>query len=278
MLKEDEAEDREDLKTYTDSKRVPPPQEEERGPPSVETVQPQPTAQSQQPAVVSQHTIRTPQQSRTTTGVPHNKRSQSSTNPFQMHSKISVIPANRQGQLNTQFLATLPGALKLGEIILGFVSFILAICADRRSTSAAWTEHISFETTIVVTAILIGYVVFPHLTIANEQTRNGLVVVELLFYGLNALFYFIGIWLMVHLSASWTAEGRGAAIMDAILCVALCVLYAVETFLKFKSWRGDEDTSANVKRSPHPTIPPPPTHRPYDSPPEDSNKDHAIPV
>jgi len=52
---------------------------------------------------------------------------------------------------------------------------------------------------------------------------------------------------MVHLSASWAAEGRGAAIMNAVLhfalhslpntpqfqiiCVALTLLYAVETFL-----------------------------------------------
>jgi hypothetical protein len=37
-----------------------------------------------------------------------------------------------------------------------------------------------------------------------------------MFYGLNTLFFFIGIWLMVHLAASWTAEGRGAAIMSAV--------------------------------------------------------------
>ncbi len=61
--------------------------------------------------------------------------------------------------------------------ILGFVAFILAICADRRSTSAAWTEHITFETTLVVTALLIGYVVFPHLTLHNERTREGLILV-----------------------------------------------------------------------------------------------------
>jgi hypothetical protein len=183
-----------------------------------------------------------------------NKRSnasQQNTNPFQMHSKLSVIPASRKGELNTQYLVTLPGVLKLAEIILGFVSFILAICADRRSTSAAWTEHISFETTIVVTALVIGYVIFPHLTIGNETTRDGLVVVELLFYGTNTLFYFIGIWLMVHLSASWTAEGRGAAIMDAILCVALCVLYAIETFLKFKLWHGDNQHHVAPAKPPH---------------------------
>ena len=39
---------------------------------------------------------------------------------------------------------------------------------------------------------------------------------ELLFYGINTLFYFISIWLMVHLSASWGTDGRGAAIMSAV--------------------------------------------------------------
>uniref|UniRef100_A0A915EDV1 MARVEL domain-containing protein n=1 Tax=Ditylenchus dipsaci TaxID=166011 RepID=A0A915EDV1_9BILA len=198
------------------------------------------------------------------------------TNPFHMHSKINVIPANRKGELNTQYLSTLPGVLKLAEMILGFVSFILAICADRRSTSAAWTEHISFETTMVVTILLLGYVVFPHLTIGDVRTTKGLVVVELLFYGTNTIFYFIGIWLMVHLSASWTAEGRGAAIMDAILCVALCVLYAMETFLKFKMWRGDSNHERTSK-APHPAVPPPPsTHHQYEDNMAELSREHSV--
>ncbi|EPB69786.1 synaptophysin / synaptoporin [Ancylostoma ceylanicum] len=98
--------------------------------------------------------------------------------------------------------------------ILAFVAFVLAICADRRSTTAAWTEHITFETMIVVCALLAGYVCFPHLTIREEPTREGLI--ELIFYGINTLFYFISIWLMVHLSASWGTDGRGAAIMTAV--------------------------------------------------------------
>ncbi|VDK30152.1 unnamed protein product, partial [Anisakis simplex] len=94
-----------------------------------------------------------------------------------MTTKIQIIPDNRQGQLNTVFLATVPGVLKIAEILLSFISFILAICADRNSTTAAWTEHISFETCIVVSALLLGYVCFPHLTIRDEQTREGLIVV-----------------------------------------------------------------------------------------------------
>lgn len=37
-----------------------------------------------------------------------------------------------------------------------------------------------------------------------------------MFYGFNVGAYFIAVWLMVHLSASWTAEGRGAAVMCAV--------------------------------------------------------------
>lgn len=133
-----------------------------------------------------------------------------------MTSKIQIIPSNRQGQLNTTFLATLPGVLKLAEIILCFVAFILAICSDRRSTSASWTDHISFECMIVVSALLLAYVAFPHLTLKDEATREGLIVVELLFYGINTLFFFIAVFLMIHVSASWTADGKGAAIMCAV--------------------------------------------------------------
>lgn len=39
------------------------------------------------------------------------------TNPFQTHSKISIIPENRRGELNIGYLATFPGALKLAEIV-----------------------------------------------------------------------------------------------------------------------------------------------------------------
>lgn len=66
--------------------------------------------------------------------------------------------------------------------MLGFVAFILAICADRKATSSAWTEHITFETTIVVAALLIGYTVFPHLTLQDERTRNSLVVLVCILY------------------------------------------------------------------------------------------------
>lgn len=37
-----------------------------------------------------------------------------------MSSKIQIIPHNRQGQLNTAFLATVPGVLKIAEIVCIF--------------------------------------------------------------------------------------------------------------------------------------------------------------
>ncbi|KAI6189546.1 Synaptophysin / synaptoporin [Aphelenchoides bicaudatus] len=173
---------------------------------------------------------------------------QSKVSPFtNMHHKLNFIPHSQRDKLNAQFLATLPGVLKIAELVLGFVAFILAICADRKATSSAWAEHITFETTIVVAALLIGYTVFPHLTLQDDRTRNSLVVLELMFYGFNTVAYFIAVWLMVHLSASWTAEGRGAAVMCAILCVALTVLYGIETFVKFKLWKGEEMGNAKSK-------------------------------
>lgn len=170
---------------------------------------------------------------------------------FNMSSKIQIIPDNRQGQLNTAFLATIPGVLKIAEIILSFISFILAICSDRNATTAAWTEHISCEATVLIAILLIGYVCFPHLTIKDEPTREGLIVVELLFYGLNTLLFFIAIWLMVHLSASWISYGRGSAIIDAILCVALTVLFAMETIIKLRAWRGENAPSEIITTSHH---------------------------
>lgn len=165
---------------------------------------------------------------------------------FHMSNKIQIIPNNRQGQLNTGYMGTIAGVLKIAEIVLAFVAFVLSICADRRTTTAAWTEHITFETMIVVCGLLLGYVCFPHLTIRDEVTREGLIVVELLFYGVNCVFYFISIWLMVHLSASWGTDGRGAAIMSAIICVALTVMFAIETVMKLKAWRGENEPSSRV--------------------------------
>ncbi|ULT90860.1 hypothetical protein L3Y34_008871 [Caenorhabditis briggsae] len=166
---------------------------------------------------------------------------------FHMANKVKIIPTNRQGQLNTGFLATLPGVLKIAEIVLSSIAFILAICADRRTTTAAFTEHISFGCVFVVTGLLLGYVIFPHLTLKDEATREGLIVVELLFYGINTVLNFISIWLMVHLSASWGTDGRGAAIMTAVICVALTVLFAIETVLKLKAWRGENEPQSVVE-------------------------------
>ncbi|KAI6213907.1 Synaptophysin / synaptoporin [Aphelenchoides besseyi] len=173
---------------------------------------------------------------------------QSKVSPFtNMHHKLNFIPHSQRDKINTQFLLTLPGVLKLAEVVLGFVAFILSICSDRKATSSAWTEHITFETTIVTVALLIGYVVFPHLTLQDDRTRNGLVLLELMFYGFNTMAYFIAVWLMVHLSASWNADGRGAAVMCAIICVALTVLYGIESFVKFKAWKGEEVGTARSK-------------------------------
>ncbi|VDK82251.1 unnamed protein product [Litomosoides sigmodontis] len=175
---------------------------------------------------------------------------------FDMSSKIQIIPDNRQGQLNTAFLATVPGVLKIAEIALSFISFILAICADRNATTAAWTEHISFAVTIIISGLLIGYVCFPHLTIKNEPTREGLIVTELILYGISTLLFFIAVWLMVHLSASWLTYGRGSAIIDAIICVALTILFGTETFAKLKAWRGENEPTSHIVQAAKPITEP----------------------
>ncbi len=77
---------------------------------------------------------------------------------------------------------------------------------------------------------------------------------ELIFYGINAMLFFVAIWLMVQLSASYISDSRGAAIITAvrkrirenylliklsfqILCVVMTVLFAIETVHKFKAWK-----------------------------------------
>uniref|UniRef100_A0A1I7VXI4 MARVEL domain-containing protein n=1 Tax=Loa loa TaxID=7209 RepID=A0A1I7VXI4_LOALO len=175
---------------------------------------------------------------------------------FDMSSKIQIIPDNRQGQLNTAFLATVPGVLKIAEIALSFISFILAICADRNATTAAWTENISFAVTVITSGLLMGYVCFPHLTIKNEPTREGLIVTELIFYGTSTLLFFIAIWLMVHLSASPVTYGRGSAIIDAIICVALTILSGIETYAKLKAWRGENEPTSRIVQTARPITEP----------------------
>lgn len=49
------------------------------------------------------------------------------TNPFQTHSKISIIPEKRKEELNMGYLATLPGVLKLAEIVILYDYFCLFI-------------------------------------------------------------------------------------------------------------------------------------------------------
>ncbi|KAI6219038.1 Synaptophysin / synaptoporin [Aphelenchoides fujianensis] len=218
-----------------------PPQHTDPPPPSTP-----PTAQQQSQTITVQPSASVKEdEKRGSTGSakPHGKVS-----PFtNMHHKLNFIPHSQRDKVNTQFLLTLPGVLKVAEVVLGFVAFILSICADRKATSAAWAEHITFETTIVVAALLLGYVVFPHLTLQDDRTRNSLVLLELMFYGFNTGAYFIAVWLMVHLSASWNADGRGAAVMCAIICVALTVLYGIESFVKFKAWKGEEIGTARSK-------------------------------
>lgn len=46
-----------------------------------------------------------------------------------------------------------------------------------------------------------------------------------------------------------------------ILCVALCVLYAIETCTKLKLWRDGNGVNNNINSKTHPTnFPPPPSH------------------
>uniref|UniRef100_A0AC35UHI9 MARVEL domain-containing protein n=1 Tax=Rhabditophanes sp. KR3021 TaxID=114890 RepID=A0AC35UHI9_9BILA len=156
--------------------------------------------------------------------------------------KLRIIPDKRQGQLNTHYLSTIPGIMKIAELLLCSISFILAICTDRRSSQSAWTEHLTFEAMLLVLMLILGYVCFPHLTLEEEKTREGLIVVELLFYGLNSLFFFIAVWLMVHLSASFS-EAKSAAIMSSVLCVAVLVLFVIETIKHYKAWKGENSSS-----------------------------------
>ncbi|CAG9533375.1 unnamed protein product [Cercopithifilaria johnstoni] len=197
-----------------------------------------------------------PQSPSYSTPAPSSPKQQKRRLKFDMSSKIQIIPDNRQGQLNTAFLATIPGVLKIAEIALSFISFILAICADRNATTAAWTENISFAVTIIISGLLIGYVCFPHLTIKDELTREGLIVTELIFYGTSTLLFFIAVWLMVHLSASWLTYGRGSAIIDAIICVALTILFGIETFAKLKAWRGENEPTSRIVQTARPTTEP----------------------
>lgn len=37
--------------------------------------------------------------------------------PFEMGKKIKVIPETRKGQLNVEFLSTIPGVLKVAEVV-----------------------------------------------------------------------------------------------------------------------------------------------------------------
>jgi len=183
---------------------------------------------------------------------------------FEVGKKIKVIPEARKGQLNVAFLSTIPGVLKIAEVSVSFVAFVLSICSDRRSASAGWTEHLTFETMVVVFVLMLGYIAFPHVTLADSRTRDGLVVLELLFYGINCFFYFIALWLMVHLSASWTADGRGAAIMAAVLCAGLVALFAFEVYIKYKSWRGQDvlaERNVKIGQQHSPSVPPAPIQR-----------------
>uniref|UniRef100_A0A1I7S6N6 MARVEL domain-containing protein n=1 Tax=Bursaphelenchus xylophilus TaxID=6326 RepID=A0A1I7S6N6_BURXY len=219
---------------------------------TVELIERRPEVPSVQPVVGAEKKVESSKQGTkkaTVQSKPSSKVSPLTT----MQKKLNFIPKNQRGSLNTQFFATVPGVLKIAEVVLGFVAFVLAICADRNSTSSAWTEHITFESTIIAGVLLLGYIIFPHLTIDDEKNNNGLVVMELIFYAVNTVAYFISVWLMVHLSASWRADGRGAAIMGAILNVALTVLFGIETFIKYKTWKGEQVLQKPADKNHYPT-------------------------
>ncbi|VDM11543.1 unnamed protein product [Wuchereria bancrofti] len=75
---------------------------------------------------------------------------------------------------------------------------------------------------------------------------------EFIFYGTSALLFFIAIWLMVHLSIGWSTYGRGSAIIDAIICVALTILFGIETFVKLIAWRGENEPTSRIIQTARP--------------------------
>ncbi|PIO57012.1 hypothetical protein TELCIR_21585 [Teladorsagia circumcincta] len=74
---------------------------------------------------------------------------------FHMASKIQIIPDNRQGQLNTGFLATIPGVLKIAEIVGFFLLREIPLIdtghAKRPSTDDA-IDHVTFAKQSMFTA------------------------------------------------------------------------------------------------------------------------------
>jgi len=144
--------------------------------------------------------------------------------------------------LDVSYIKTVPGILRMVEIVLCIILFICSVSACSAGYSfgeCGWGAFVGFMGFILVIAWLLFYLFHIHEMAANVPW----LLIELIFYTIWTFFLLVaGIALAVlssrfangYGSASKVSSGAGAA---SFFAFAAAVVFGFQTFLIFRDWR-----------------------------------------
>lgn len=130
-------------------------------------------------------------------------------------------------RLRLDYIKTIPGILKIVEVVASIITFICASVVPWGYLGAGWVQFVSISAFITALIWFIFYLIgviyrFP----------GPWILIEFIYYCVFTLFFLIAA--IVSAARAHAAPSIGAAAFFAFVCTAV---FAVDTFFQFRAWR-----------------------------------------
>ncbi|XP_013403660.1 CKLF-like MARVEL transmembrane domain-containing protein 4 [Lingula anatina] len=143
----------------------------------------------------------------------------------------TIMPSEDPG-----YIRSVPGILKIVEIILCLVVFICVIIAPGYGGSG-WVWFIAISAFITTLILLIFHVVG-----LISRLPGPWMLIEFIYYIVIAVFFLIAF----IIAAVGCRYGYASIIATAIFCFASCAVFGVDTYFQFQAWRTSQTTTIST--------------------------------
>lgn len=132
-----------------------------------------------------------------------------------------------------EYLRTLPGILKVVEIVLALITFICA-CVVYWGSGQGWVEFVSMSAFLCTLIYLI-----LHLINLISRFPGPQLLIEFIYYCVFSVLF-----LIAAIVAAAKASAHSSIGATAFFAFAATAVYAVDTFFQFRAWRSGQDGMA----------------------------------
>ncbi|XP_064610335.1 CKLF-like MARVEL transmembrane domain-containing protein 7 [Liolophura sinensis] len=134
---------------------------------------------------------------------------------------------------DVSYIKTLPGILKIAEIVLSIIAFICATVYPWAYGGGGWVQFVTISTFVGVLVLFIFH--FMHII---SRLPGPWMLIEFIYYCVYTLFMLIAA--IVAAANGWRDASIGAA---AFFCFAALAVLAVDTFMMFRTWQAGRQSS-----------------------------------